>query len=136
MKPVCSEFNLFFLKFYFYSRPIPKWLYLLLERILILVMICIALLFARVSFLAEGTPKFTESDNPSSFHPSRWTRFRTYLYIISLNCWLLLCPSSICYDWSMDSIPRVASWTDKRNLLPLTAAVVFLILVFYGKLPK
>lgn len=76
---------------------------------------------------------FTESDNPTLFHPDFWTRFRTYSYLCTLNARLLLCPNTLCYDWSMDSIPRIESWWDMRNVETLAFALILGWLCFYGK---
>lgn len=76
---------------------------------------------------------FTESDNPTLFHPDFWTRFRTYSYLCALNARLLLCPNTLCYDWSMDSIPRIESWWDMRNVETLAFALILGWLCFYGK---
>lgn len=76
---------------------------------------------------------FTESDNPTLFHPDFWTRFRTYSYLCALNARLLLSPNTLCYDWSMDSIPRIESWWDMRNVETLTFALILGWLCFYGK---
>ena len=76
---------------------------------------------------------FTESDNPTLFHSDFWTRFRTYSYLCALNARLLLCPNTLCYDWSMDSIPRIESWWDMRNVETLAFALILGWLCFYGK---
>lgn len=40
-----------------------------------------------------------------------------YNYLIPLNVWLLLCPSWLCCDWTMGTIPVIESVLDPRNLV-------------------
>ena len=77
---------------------------------------------------------FTESDNPTLFHPDLWTRHRTYSYLCALNMRLLLCPNILCYDWSMDSISRIESWLDMRNMETIGFSLGMTWLGFYGKM--
>lgn len=87
------------------------------------------LLFIRIYSIGGGTPTFIDSDNPASFSPHFQTRLLTYSYLYAVNAWLLLCPSSLCHDWSMGSIPLIDSVSDWRNLAPLTLAVSAAILL-------
>lgn len=104
------------------------------ERVSILSTAGVVLLYLRIVIISGGvTVSFTESDNPTLFHPDFWTRFRTYSYLCALNARLLLCPNTLCYDWSMDSIPRIESWWDMRNVETLAFALVLGWLCFYGK---
>lgn len=66
--------------------------------------------------IGQSPPAFVSSDNPASFSDSILTRTLTYLYLVSLNIWLLLTPSTLCFDWSMGSVPLVESFSDWRNL--------------------
>lgn len=77
----------------------------------------IALLAARVPLSA--TPKFAKADNPAAREPSIVTRFLTFMYLPVFNFFLLVCPSTLSFDWSMDAVPRVTSLMDPRNLLSL-----------------
>jgi len=40
----------------------------------------------------------------------------SYNYIYSLNVWLLLNPTWLCFDWSMGCVPLVESLADPRLL--------------------
>ncbi|XP_048588556.1 protein O-mannosyl-transferase TMTC4 [Nematostella vectensis] len=100
------------------KRWLPKWFRSLVERVIIISAFCIILLYIRIVIIGGGLPtSFVESDNPTYFHPDKWTRVRTYSFILAKNAWFLMVPSSLCYDWSMDSIPRVESMWDERNLI-------------------
>lgn len=79
--------------------------------------------------ISRGSPMFVESDNPASFSDVFLTRTLTYLYLIPFNIWLLLCPSHLCFDWSMGSIPLVESLTDWRNFETI---VCFISLITLG----
>ena len=52
-----------------------------------------------------------------------------YLYLYSLNLWLLLSPWWLCFDWAMGCIPVVTSITDPRLLAPLFMIIVLVILL-------
>ena len=41
------------------------------------------------------------------------------MYLCVVNCWLLVAPISLCYDWQMGSIPLVESPLDWRNIATL-----------------
>lgn len=90
----------------------------------------VAILFVRIYLIGGGTPTFIESDNPASFSPHFQTRLLTYGYLCAVNVWLLLNPSNLCHDWSMDSLPLVNSIADIRNIatLSLFLAVCLLLL--------
>ena len=84
----------------------------------------VTLLYLRIVVIGGGSPTFIDSDNPASFSPSRLTRGLTYTYLYAVNAWLLLCPSRLCHDWSMGSIPLIESLTDQRNVASLSLIVV------------
>lgn len=77
----------------------------------------VALLAARVPLSA--TPKFARADNPTAREPSIITRFLTFFYLPVFNFLLLVCPSTLSFDWSMDAVPRITTLLDVRNLLTL-----------------
>ena len=125
-------FHLFDLTFYFRSRP--KWIVRLFERVSVITVVAVLLLYFRIVVISGGfVLSFTESDNPMLFHPDVWTRFRTYSYLCALNARLLLCPNTLCYDWSMDSISRIETWWDMRNMETLAFALIITWLCLYGK---
>ncbi|KAL7307439.1 hypothetical protein TKK_0000618 [Trichogramma kaykai] len=43
-------------------------------------------------------------------------RLLTFSYLTALNCWLVLCPTTLSHDWQMGSVPLVTSLADSRNL--------------------
>lgn len=61
---------------------------------------------------------FCSYDNPAaaSEFPQRHL---TYNYLLPLNFWLLLCPSWLCCDWTMGTVPTVDGFLDPRNVLTL-----------------
>ena len=123
------------LPFSIHFRQWPKWAVRLVERISILVFAAVILLYFRIVLISGGfAHSFTESDNPTLFHRDIWTRFRTYTYLCALNARMLLCPNILCYDWSMDSISRIESWWDMRNVETLVFSVIIVWLSCYGKM--
>ena len=79
----------------------------------------VAILSLRAAALGGSLPSFSKADNPASHSSSLLTRSLTFLHLPARNCWLLLCPSSLSFDWSMDSIPLITSFSDTRNILSL-----------------
>lgn len=96
-----------------------------LKRALLLVGSAVLILSLRLYINGRGSPLFVESDNPASFSAYRLTRVLTYMHLCSVNLWLLLFPSRLCFDWSMGSIPLVESLADSRNLFTLLSSIVF-----------
>jgi len=80
----------------------------------------------RLSLLYGQLPQFLEEDNPASFSKHLSTRIMTYAYLCVVNCWLLIAPVSLSYDWQMGSVPLVESFLDWRNI---TTLVLFLALI-------
>lgn len=85
------------------------------------------------------TPDFSPADNPAS-HEKFLTRSLTFTFLPTLNFWLLLFPSKLSFDWSMNAVPLVESFSDYRNLFSLFfysiltySAVGFLSGKFSGK---
>lgn len=74
------------------------------------------LLLCRLALLQGSLPKFSQQDNPAAFHPCPQVRLLTFCYLAALNCWLLLCPSTLSHDWQFGSVPLVTSLGDCRNL--------------------
>lgn len=96
------------------------YIFLLQRRIVSLGMLLaalVALLAARIPLSA--TPKFARADNPTAREPSIVTRFLTFCYLPVFNFLLLVCPSTLSFDWSMDAVPRITTLLDTRNLLSI-----------------
>ncbi|CAB0037491.1 unnamed protein product, partial [Trichogramma brassicae] len=51
-----------------------------------------------------------------SYTTSSSARLLTFSYLTALNCWLVLCPTTLSHDWQMGSVPLVTSLADSRNL--------------------
>ena len=104
----------------------------IVKRTSILAVSCVVMLAFRLYINGRGSPFFNESDNPAAFSPLLLTRLLTFSHLVALNLWLLLCPSRLCFDWSMGSIPLVESLADGRNVATAAAfaslAAVLLVL--------
>ena len=89
-----------------------------------------SLLLFRI-WLMQGAslPVFTRFDNPAS-HADTVTKLLTFSYLPCFNTWLLLCPSQLCCDWTMGSIPLLQSATDLRNLSIIAASSILLLFIF------
>lgn len=47
-----------------------------------------------------------------------------YNYLYALNCWILVNPWWLCFDWSMGSVPTIDSVSDPRVLAVIVLWVV------------
>lgn len=80
--------------------------------------------------MGNKPPEFAPSDNPASDSESFVTRMFTYNYLPLLNFWMMLCPSVLSFDWSMEAVPLVESVSDMRNLLTLLFYGAFIYVLF------
>lgn len=76
-----------------------------------------ALLSLRGRLMGFQPPKFAKADNPASASDSLLARSLTLAFLPAFNFWLMLCPTQLSFDWSMDAIPLITSWSDPRNVL-------------------
>ncbi|KAF3705143.1 Transmembrane and TPR repeat-containing protein 2 [Channa argus] len=92
----------------------------------------VILLSARLYWMGNKPPNFSNSDNPAADSPHFLTRTLTFLHLPAANAWLLLCPDKLSFDWSMDAVPLVRSFTDWRNLHTVAFYGGFILLVLFG----
>ncbi|KAM8862156.1 protein O-mannosyl-transferase TMTC2 [Synchiropus picturatus] len=74
------------------------------------------LLACRFYWMGNKPPNFSNSDNPAADSPSLLTRTLTFFYLPAMNFWLLLCPDTLSFDWSMDTLPLIRTFADWRNI--------------------
>ncbi|GAB1605655.1 protein O-mannosyl-transferase TMTC3-like [Argonauta hians] len=96
----------------------PAWLQTSVLRLVFLVQSTLLLLLARIYIMGAELPVFTRFDNPASVSTTP-SRQLTFNYLLAVNQWLLLCPSWLCCDWTMGTVPLVSSPLDPRNLFTL-----------------
>jgi len=94
---------------------LPESLKAASKRLLVLVLTGLALMLLRLRIMGTTLPVFTKFDNPAAAEESP-TRQLTHNYLLSVNWWLLLYPSDLCCDWTMNTVPLVRSVADPRNL--------------------
>ena len=82
----------------------------------------------RLRIMGDKLPVFTRSDNPAATAPTP-SRQLTFNYLASLNAWLLLSPSDLICDWTMNTVPLVESICDARNLVTIVTYVTLALLV-------
>lgn len=90
------------------------------------------LLAVRLYWMGCKPPHFSNSDNPAADSPHLLTRTLTFLYLPPANAWLLLCPHTLSFDWSMDAIPLLTNISDWRNLCSLAFYTCFVLLAWFG----
>ncbi|XP_061920857.1 protein O-mannosyl-transferase TMTC2 isoform X2 [Entelurus aequoreus] len=104
----------------------------LLQSLCILASWGVILLSARIYWMGNKPPNFSNSDNPAADSPHLLTRALTFLHLPAANAWLLLCPDKLSFDWSMDAVPLVRSLVDWRNLHTLSFYGAFLLLAWFA----
>lgn len=77
-------------------------------------------------------PEFASADNPVARHPSRLVRGLTFLYLPAASVRMLLCPSTLSFDWSMDAVPRITSLKDPRNVETICLYIVLLTTLLWA----
>ncbi|RXN00137.1 Transmembrane and TPR repeat-containing protein 2 [Acipenser ruthenus] len=87
-----------------------------------------SLLAARLYWMGNKPPSFSNSDNPAADSHSLLTKTLTFFYLPSVNMWLLLCPDTLSFDWSMDAVPLLRNVGDWRNLHTVAFYVGLLLL--------
>ncbi|XP_072125430.1 protein O-mannosyl-transferase TMTC2 isoform X1 [Mobula birostris] len=87
------------------------------------------LLGLRLYWMGNKPPSFSNSDNPAADSDSLLTRTLTFHYLPAANLWLLLCPDTMSFDWSMDAVPLIRTVGDWRNLHTLALFVGLLLLI-------
>lgn len=95
-----------------------------------LVTASVVLLALRMSIMGGTFPKFASADNPAAHSKSFLTRTLTFLYLPVFNFMLFICPTTLSFDWSMNSIPLIEHWTDVRNLQTIVFYMALANLVF------
>ncbi|KAG9335195.1 hypothetical protein JZ751_005547, partial [Albula glossodonta] len=90
------------------------------------------LLAARLYWMGNKPPNFSNSDNPAADSPCPLTRTLTFLYLPAANLQLLLCPDTLSFDWSMDALPLLRTVSDWRNLHTVAFYAGLLLLVHYA----
>lgn len=86
----------------------------------------------RFYWMGNKPPNFSNSDNPAADSPSLLTRALTFLYLPAVNFWLLLCPDTLSFDWSMDALPLIRGLADWRNLHTALFYLGLLSLAWFG----
>lgn len=102
----------------------------MIEGLVTLCLSAVLMVAVRLQLMGSKAPEFAPADNPSADCPSRLTRALTFLYLPAFNAWLLLQPSVLSFDWSMEAIPLVHSFADPRNLATAALYVVVLYAVW------
>uniref|UniRef100_A0A667ZU19 dolichyl-phosphate-mannose--protein mannosyltransferase n=1 Tax=Myripristis murdjan TaxID=586833 RepID=A0A667ZU19_9TELE len=92
----------------------------------------VLLLSARLYWMGNKPPNFSNSDNPAADSPHFLTRALTFLHLPAANAWLLLCPDKLSFDWSMDAVPLVKTLADWRNLHTVAFYGGFVLLSLFG----
>ncbi|XP_044535110.1 protein O-mannosyl-transferase TMTC2 [Gracilinanus agilis] len=91
-----------------------------------------SLLGARLYWMGNKPPSFSNSDNPAADSDSVVARTLTFLYLPTKNLWLLLCPDTLSFDWSMDAVPLIKTICDWRNLHTVAFYTGLFLLAYFS----
>lgn len=69
----------------------------------------------RIRLNHGSQPIFNETELRIQFHNDATVRVMSYGYLYAFNSWLLLCPYTLCCDWTHPSIPPILTLFDPRN---------------------
>ncbi|XP_076274421.1 transmembrane O-mannosyltransferase targeting cadherins 2 isoform X2 [Rhynchophorus ferrugineus] len=97
------------------------------RSLLVLFVALVAILSLR---LQNKAPQFSTADNPTAKEASFVTRLLTFSYLAVFNFWMLVYPSDLSFDWSMDAIPRIKSVRDPRVLYSCAFYSVLMYIVY------
>lgn len=78
--------------------------------------------------MGSQPPEFSPADNPAADCDSPAVRSLTFFFLPAFNAWLLLCPYTLSFDWSMEAIPLITSIADPRNLASFALYAVLALL--------
>ena len=81
--------------------------------------------------MGSEPPSFSQADNPAANSESFLTRTLTFLLLPARNFWLLVFPQTLCFDWSVGSIPLVEDIWDARNVFSLVFYSFLVLLLVY-----
>lgn len=104
----------------------------LIIRLAFLTCFTLTILYFRLKIQNFESPTFRSEDNPAAFAKYQMTRTLTQHYLYFLNFWLLILPSWLAYDWSMNSIELVRDFNDFRVIFILSFYVLLISLTFVG----
>uniref|UniRef100_A0A3Q3KBU8 dolichyl-phosphate-mannose--protein mannosyltransferase n=1 Tax=Monopterus albus TaxID=43700 RepID=A0A3Q3KBU8_MONAL len=104
----------------------------LLQNVFLLAAWGAILLACRFYWMGNKPPNFSNSDNPAADSPSLLTRILTFFYLPAINFWLLLCPDTLSFDWSMDAMPLIRNLADWRNIHTVVFYLGLLMLAWFG----
>ncbi|XP_018895738.2 protein O-mannosyl-transferase TMTC2 [Bemisia tabaci] len=106
-----------FIHYYQFRKLLPSIKRRIISQSLVFVLASLGLLFlCRLHLMSYRLPTFATADNPTAKEPRLLVRLLTFLYLPIFNLKLLLLPSNLSFDWSMDAIPRIKTLFDVRNL--------------------
>ncbi|KAJ8032021.1 Transmembrane and TPR repeat-containing protein 2 [Holothuria leucospilota] len=108
--PLSKFGDVFLKKKYFHLR----------QGILSQVIAGVVFLSLRLYITGSSPPSFSPSDNPAADSDDLMTRTLTFLFLPVMNFWLLVCPYTLSFDWSMGAVPLVETIFDWRNFCSLT----------------
>lgn len=102
------------------------------QRLTILTIFTLIILYARLYVQNFESPKFRPEDNPIAFAEHRITRIFSQNYLYVLNCFLLISPVWQSVDWSFSSIQLIDSWKDIRIFSIVIFYIILSALIFKG----
>lgn len=98
------------------SRKVNSELKACVFRLSCVIVWTITILMLRLWIMDFRQPTFKIEDNPAAEAQSKLTRVLSFLHLPVVNLWLLFCPITLSYDWTMGSVPLISEIGDPRNI--------------------
>jgi hypothetical protein len=121
------------------KQPEPQYLGIgSIIRVVLLAAVAIALLLWRIQLMAAGggAPQPSSTQNPGWHAPTSTSKQLTLAYYVVMHFWLLLCPLTLCCDWSHDAIELITRADDPRNIATALLALALLLAALSLLYPK
>ncbi|XP_055851404.1 protein O-mannosyl-transferase TMTC4 [Episyrphus balteatus] len=90
------------------------WSNIIRKIYVIFALITSLLLYLRLWIQNFESPKFNAMDNPIAANEDLLTRILSQNFLYSLNCWILICPIWLSFDWALGSVELVTTPQDIR----------------------
>ncbi|ESO05256.1 hypothetical protein HELRODRAFT_78021, partial [Helobdella robusta] len=133
--PVCFAYDIFlhqklkFSQLFAFKRKNVNWT--LIRSILLNMLTLLFMVTFRMLVIGMKFPEFSASDNPAADSDDLLTRTLTFLYLPVFNFMMLMYPWQLSFDWSMDAIQLIESYSDPRNILTLTFYSCLIFTLYY-----
>ena len=101
---------------------------LLLFKVIAYTSLLSCIIYWRLYLVDFTPPTFQEGDNPFAFINPKVLKWINISYLYSINCWILLAPDWLCFDWAFHCIQPIRTVYEVRVLLVVIFYSILLLL--------